>query len=77
MKRPKEAQRRDKAYDCWLAYRPLEDSMAREYRSICARAVVLGQSPVMDSAIEELERGIRGILDIEPEISRIDIGIRP
>jgi len=76
MKRPKEAQRRDKAYDCWLAYRPLEDSMAREYRSICARAVVLGQSPVMDSAIEELERGIRGILDIEPEISRIDIGIR-
>ena len=70
MNQQKEAHKRDKAYDCWLAYRPLEESAAGRYRSLCARVAAGGQSPVMDSAVEELRRGIKGMLEIEPGIIR-------
>lgn len=66
--KPTETQSHEIAYDCWLAYRPLEDPAAGQYRSMCARVVVLGHSPVMDAAVDELKRGLKGILEAEPEI---------
>lgn len=68
MNKALETQKQDKAYDCWLAYRPLAEPDIGQYRSVCARVVVMGQSPVMDAAVDELKRGLKGILGIEPQI---------
>lgn len=68
MMKPEDAQKQDRAYDCWLAYRPLESAIADQYRAICRKVAVYGQSAVMHSAIEELKRGLKCILGIEPDI---------
>ena len=48
--------------DAWLRYAPLDKSAAQKYSALPASAVVLGDSPVLDSAKAELIRGIRGML---------------
>jgi alpha-glucuronidase len=48
--------------DAWLRYAPLEKSSAQKYSALPASVVVLGDSPVLDSAKAELIRGIRGML---------------
>jgi alpha-glucuronidase len=68
MNQPQKDPKREKAYDCWLAYRRLEDSVANRYQAICSEIVVMGQSAIMDMAVEELKRGLGGILGIEPRI---------
>jgi alpha-glucuronidase len=48
--------------DAWLRYAPLEKSAAQKYSVLPANVVVLGDSPVLDSAKGELIRGLRGML---------------
>jgi alpha-glucuronidase len=48
--------------EAWLRYAPLEKQAARKYAALPARVLVLGDSPVLESAKDELVRGIRGIL---------------
>ncbi len=48
--------------DAWLRYAPLEKQAAQKYSRLPASVVVLGDSPVLESAKAELIRGIRGML---------------
>src|SRR5580704_2568065 len=48
--------------DAWLRYAPLEESAAQKYSVLPASVVVIGDSPVLDSAKAELIRGIRAML---------------
>jgi alpha-glucuronidase len=48
--------------DAWLRYAPLKDAARSKYASLPASVVVLGDSPVLNKAQEELIRGIRGML---------------
>jgi alpha-glucuronidase len=76
MHQPQKDQKREKAYDCWLAYRRLEYPVAKRYQAICSKVVVMGQSAVMDAAVEELKRGIGGILEVEPRILSASADVR-
>ena len=50
-------------YDAWLRYSEIDDARAKkQYESLPAMSVVLGDSPVVKSAQEELLRGVRGML---------------
>jgi alpha-glucuronidase len=52
-------------YDAWLRYAPLRAPIARQDRAALPAVVVtLGQSPVLDSARDELVRGVRGMLGV-------------
>jgi alpha-glucuronidase len=47
----------------WLRYAPLDDGAARQYReALPAGITALGNSAVVDSARQELVRGVRGML---------------
>jgi alpha-glucuronidase len=46
----------------WLRYAPLERSAAQKYSALPRNLVVLGESPVLDSAKSELIRGIQGMM---------------
>jgi alpha-glucuronidase len=48
--------------EAWLRYAPLEKSAAQKYSVLPASVVVIGDSPVLDSAKAELIRGIRAML---------------
>ncbi len=48
--------------DAWLRYAPLEKLATGMYSDLPVTVVVLGDSPVLDSAKAELIRGIRGML---------------
>jgi alpha-glucuronidase len=48
--------------DAWLRYAPLEKLAAGMYSDLPATVVVLGNSPVLNSAKSELLRGVRGML---------------
>jgi alpha-glucuronidase len=48
--------------DAWLRYAPLAPRMARQYESLPASSVVLGNSPALNSSQAELIRGVRGML---------------
>src|ERR1700730_9709338 len=48
--------------DAWLRYTPLEKSAAQKYSALPASVMVIGDSPVLDSAKAELIRGIRAML---------------
>ena len=48
--------------EAWLRYAPLKDAARSKYASLPASVVVLGDSPVLNKAQEELIRGIRGML---------------
>jgi alpha-glucuronidase len=48
--------------DAWLRYARLDSATAAQYASLPASLLVLGNSPIMDSAQQELLRGFRGIL---------------
>src|SRR5262249_2692767 len=49
-------------YEAWLRYAPLEERMRARYASLPASMLVLGESEIMDSAHNELVRGLRGML---------------
>jgi alpha-glucuronidase len=48
--------------EAWLRYAPLEKSAAQKYSALPASVVVIGNSPVLDSAKAELIRGMRAML---------------
>jgi alpha-glucuronidase len=48
--------------DAWLRYAPLEKLAAGMYSDLPVTVVVLGDSPVLNSARTELLRGVRGML---------------
>ncbi len=55
--------RAETGYDAWLRYAPIEDKSARErYDALPDVVVALGDSDVVQSAKEELIRGVRGML---------------
>src|SRR5271156_4980535 len=48
--------------EAWLRYAPLEKSAAQKSSALPASVVVIGDSPVLDSAKAELIRGMRAML---------------
>ncbi|MGA8270535.1 MAG: alpha-glucuronidase family glycosyl hydrolase [Candidatus Sulfotelmatobacter sp.] len=48
--------------DAWLRYAPLSASAAARYKAMPATALVLGDSIVLNTAQEELVRGVKGML---------------
>lgn len=54
--------RAENGADAWLRYAPLDKQAAQRYANLPATVVVLGSSPVLDSAKSELVRGIHGML---------------
>ncbi|HJX94512.1 MAG TPA: alpha-glucuronidase family glycosyl hydrolase [Candidatus Acidoferrum sp.] len=48
--------------DAWLRYAPLDKSVAEKFSVLPESVVVLGDSPILNSANAELIRGIRGML---------------
>ena len=48
--------------EAWLRYAALDRQAAQKYSALPASVVVLGDSPVLDSAKTELIRGVRGML---------------
>lgn len=53
-------------YELWLRYREVADTARlREYRRAITQLVVLGDSPTMVAARDELARGLRGLLGRE------------
>lgn len=62
-------------YEAWLRYAALEEAAARQYHTaLPAAAVTFGDSPVIQSAREELLRGVRGMLErtlrLEPRLPK-------
>ena len=55
-------------YDLWLRYRPVEAAVLPDYARH-ATAIVGGNSPTLKAAEAELQRGIAGMLGIEPPLS--------
>lgn len=54
-------------YDLWLRYRPVEDAALRAgYLEHCRAIVVADDDPVIQSAADELERGLTGMLTVAP-----------
>ena len=54
--------RADNGADAWLRYARLQPSIAAQYRSLPKNVIVLGDSPVLQSAQHELIRGFQGML---------------
>src|SRR3954464_3942951 len=55
--------RAETGYDAWLRYPPIADGAVRaRYDALPAVVVVLGDSPVLLAARDELIRGVRGLL---------------
>ncbi len=51
--------------DAWLRYAPLGDAAARPYRTaVPASIVTLGDAPTLQSARQEVERGVHGMLGV-------------
>lgn len=55
-------------YEAWLRYQPTSSSVGEIYRPFAQTILVNGASPVLKSAVAELERGISGMLDVRSTI---------
>jgi alpha-glucuronidase len=63
--------RAETGYDGWLRYAPITDRAARErYATLPAAVVILGDTPIMSAARDELIRGTRGMLGRTLRISK-------
>lgn len=57
-------------YKCWLKYYKLENKkMSGEYKNLLRNIVIKENTEITQSAVNELKRGLAGILGIRPEIS--------
>jgi alpha-glucuronidase len=56
------ATRAETGAEAWLRYAPLDKQFAQKYAALPTTLVVLGDSPVINSAKSEILRGIQGIL---------------
>ena len=54
--------RAETGYEGWLRYAPLDATESQKYDALPAAAVLLGNSPVLESAQAEFIRGVRGLL---------------
>jgi alpha-glucuronidase len=54
--------RADTGQDGWLRYAPLKNTARVKYASLPAAVAVIGGSPILDNARDEMIRGIRGML---------------
>ncbi|MHC4988294.1 MAG: alpha-glucuronidase family glycosyl hydrolase [Planctomycetota bacterium] len=53
----------DKGYKAWLMYQTIEDkSLLNEYSQYCREISVAGDNTLLESAVEELKTGIKGML---------------
>src|SRR4051812_3857001 len=61
-------------YEAWLRYARLNPAAAAQYDRLPRTLVVLGDSPILSAAREELVRGVKGTLGrtlrIEPQMPR-------
>lgn len=58
--------RAESGYDAWLRYRPIADAELRDaYRRGLTQIVIEEPTPVLDSAGDELRRGLGGLLDVD------------
>ena len=59
----------ESGYDAWLRYAPLDDVSARRYReAVPPVVIVLGAETPIQSARDELVRGIKGMLNRTPRV---------
>ena len=57
-------------YKCWLKYYKLENKkLSGEYKNLLRNIVIKENTAITQSAVNELKRGLAGILGIRPEIS--------
>ncbi|EMS73594.1 alpha-glucuronidase family glycosyl hydrolase [Ruminiclostridium cellobioparum] len=57
-------------YKCWLKYYKLENKkLSGEYKNLLKSIVIKENTAITQSAVNELKRGLAGILGIRPEIS--------
>lgn len=56
-------------YELWLRYRPVETSLARDYRAAAAQLTPVGASLTLTAATGELTRGLTGLLGAAPPVS--------
>lgn len=57
-------------YKCWLKYYKLENKkLSGEYENLLRNIVIKENTAITQSAVNELKRGLAGILGIRPEIS--------
>lgn len=62
----------DMGYQCWLRYQKIQDqALLKEYRSWCAHLVLRPETPVLNSAKEELSSGIGKLLEIKTSVSAV------
>jgi alpha-glucuronidase len=62
-------------YELWLRYRPLSDAgRLAEYRRVLSHVVVSGDSPTLQAAREELDRGLSGMLGGQVAFSERSLG---
>ena len=59
---PLRTARADNGEDAWVRYARLQPSIAAQYKSLPEEVLVLGDSPVLTSAQNELIRGVDGML---------------
>lgn len=58
--------RAETGYDLWLRYQPVEREWRQRYGAAAAYAVAPGRGPTIDAALDELRRGLEGMLGQAP-----------
>ncbi len=59
-------------YKCWLKYYKLEnEKLAGEYKNLLKNIVIRENTAITQSAVNELKRGLAGILGIRPAVSEV------
>ncbi len=64
-------------YGLWLDCNPLSSEVQNLWRPICASPLIIGRSPLLDRAGEELKRICSGLLDKPLSLTFIDGGSKP
>lgn len=61
------AAKAEDGYDLWLRYPAVEAGAGTDYRVAATQLVVAGDSPTLGVAVDELERGLSGLLGAVPD----------
>lgn len=61
------------AYHCWLQYNKLDELLLRQYKTYCETLIILDQSPIIQSAKEELILGISSMIDHPPSLHAVPL----
>lgn len=61
------------AYHCWLQYNKLDESLLRQYKTYCETLITLDQSPIIQSAKEELILGISSMINHPPSLHAVPL----